>query len=144
VLEQLRIPGEFDFIFKIDGRIDTNHTEIPNMMLQPIVENCIRHGIKHLEDHKGMIEILMELRGTVIRCTITDNGIGRNPAGNQYEGLFIKQKSYGMDIVRKRLELLPGAEERGVLLEIDDLQHANGTSAGTRVSISLPYKIINE
>ncbi|MCP9750947.1 hypothetical protein EGI32_08185 [Ferruginibacter sp. HRS2-29] len=142
VLEQMRIPGEFEFRIETDERIDIFHTEIPNMMLQPIVENCIRHGIKHLEHRKGMITILLGLTGTVIRCTITDNGIGRDHSPANRSNIFFRQKSYGMEIVRKRLELLPGAEERNTIPEINDLYDKDGNPAGTKVSIELPYKII--
>jgi len=142
VLEQFRIPGEFEFNFEIDPQIDIFHTDIPNMMLQPIVENCIRHGIKHLENRKGLITILMQLTETVIRCTITDNGIGRDHSPENQSNMFFRQKSYGMEIVRKRLELLPGAEQRNTIPEITDLYDNNGMAAGTMVSIELPYKII--
>ena len=86
-LEQLRIPGQFEFSIAIDGNINISKTEIPNMMLQPIVENCIRHGIKHLENKKGTISISFHQHPDFILCTITDNGIGRNNNEKQAEML---------------------------------------------------------
>ena len=141
-LEQLRIPGEFDYHFKIDDTIDVNKTEIPNMMLQPIVENCIRHGIKHLENRKGNITIYMKPEPHFIYCRITDNGVGRNASENYNKGSFSEQKSFGLDIVKKRLELLNEPGRHVFSIETKNLHDADGIAAGTEVIIQLPFKII--
>ena len=141
ILEELRIPGQFDFRIEIDDKIDINKIEIPNMMLQPIVENAIRHGIKHLENRKGNIIISFKLTDRFICCSVTDNGIGRNELIKDNKNLFSGQKSYGMEIIRKRLELQPGSNEEDFFIEVKDIQNADGSAAGTQVIIQLPFKI---
>ena len=140
-LEQLRIPGQFEYSIDIDPAIDINKTEIPNMMLQPIVENCIRHGIKPLESKKGMIQISIKKMPGHILCSVEDNGIGREFAWKERNKLT-EQKSYGMGIVRKRLELLAETEDGNFSLDITDLRNESGNPEGTKVILQLPFKIV--
>lgn len=142
-LEQLRLPGHFEFTIDIAGDIDVSKTEIPNMMLQPIVENCIRHGIKELVGKKGMINISLLKQGDFIICSITDNGAGRKNIRNNQVNSIEKQKSYGLDIVRKRLELLTEKINADYCIEIKDLINTDGSAAGTQVVIQLPFKLSN-
>ena len=53
----------------------------------------------------------------------------------------MKQKSYGLDIVRKRLELMPETMHRNFNIEMRDLQNTDGSNAGTAVILQLPFKI---
>jgi len=141
-LEQLRIPDQFTYHFAIDDSIDINKTEIPNMMLQPIVENCIRHGIKHLEGRKGNIIISMTIKiPGFIYCVVADNGVGRKISEHYNKGSFSEQKSYGLDIVKKRLDLLNEPGQDFASIEINNLVDPDGSAAGTEVIIQLPYKL---
>lgn len=138
VLEQLRMPNGFDFIFSIDHNIDQYKTEIPNMMLQPIVENCLRHGIKHLKNKKGKIEITIHQVNGCIRCIVSDNGVGRRKKTTTFE--LTPHKSYGMDIVQKRLTGLPDYTPNNYFLQIEDIVGADDIVIGTRVTLQLPFK----
>jgi len=140
-LEQLRIPGQFDFSVDIDKDIHVHKTEIPGMMLQPIIENSIRHGIKHLENKKGQIDILLKQDGEYILCSITDNGVGRGKLGQSNGSSFRENKSYGIEIVTKRLSAMSFNQQNEGRLEIEDLFNTDGSPAGTKVTILLPFKI---
>jgi len=140
ILEQLRIPGQFEFSIGIDAGIDKQKTEIPNMMLQPIIENSIRHGIKHLDNKKGFITILLKEEGKFIVCSVTDNGVGRRGSAKDGENPFSDNKSYGMDIVNRRLEAMSVHEEKESMLQIEDVDNPDGSAAGTKVTLRLPYK----
>lgn len=143
VLEELRIPGKFKFTITVDPDIDRNKIQIPNMMLQPIVENSIRHGIKHLEKPGAHIAIDIIKEDPYIRFAVTDNGIGRKASGQTGIDLFAREKSFGMDIVQKRLALIEGGEKKGAKLVVEDLYAADGSAAGTKVIILMPYKEAN-
>lgn len=139
-LEQLRLSGKFDYSITADPSINIEQTFIPNMMLQPIVENCVRHGIKSLEGRHGSITVHFDKGKNVLTCTVTDNGVGRNGISSFDEKAFSKHRSYGMDIVRKRLETFAefNAGESGI--EIKDLFDTGRQPAGTQVILHLPYK----
>lgn len=141
-LEQLRLSGRFDFNIIADNAIDINTTLIPNMMIQPVVENCVRHGIKSLEERKGIINVHFIPGKDSITCTITDNGVGRSSISLQKQSNFTTHKSYGMDIVRRRLETFSEFNTDKSGLEINDLYDSNNLPAGTEVILHLPYKNI--
>jgi len=140
ILEQLRIPGQFEFYIQTDANIDTLKTEIPNMMLQPIVENSIRHGIKHLDNKKGHVNIMLEQADDHIICTITDNGVGRKKLKEANGDYFNENKSLGMDIVNRRLEALSFHPANETMLKVEDLYDPAGLPMGTKVTMRLPFK----
>lgn len=140
-LEQLRTPDHFDFCFNIDKDIDICTTAIPNMMLQPIIENCIRHGIKHLQDRKGMITVNITKKGHCINCVVTDNGVGRKKLS--LLNSLASHKSYGMEIVRKRLTGLANYKPEDYFVKIIDLIDESEKPIGTKVIVQLPFKIVS-
>ena len=139
-LEQLRLAGKFGYTVTADESVNMDEIFIPNMMVQPIVENCVRHGIKALENKTGIINVTFSRYGKVITCIITDNGIGRNNAADFNQKNITKHKSYGMDIVRKRLETFSEFNLTGTGVEIRDRFDEEGLPAGTEVILHLPYK----
>ena len=79
----VRFAGEIDYLEEIDPEIDLDGIRMPSMILQPIVENAIQHGIHDcLED--GKVTLSVESVGAednetgrdVIRITVADNGVG--------------------------------------------------------------------
>lgn len=90
-LEQLRFPDQFTSEITIDPDIDPDMDEVPSLLLQPIVENAINHGLRPL-DSGGELKIHFRLDpedDDVLICTISDNGVGRkisallkSPAGH--------------------------------------------------------------
>lgn len=140
-LEQLRLPDSFTFSLRVDPAIATRTTVIPNMILQPIVENAIRHGLKPLKNRLGKLEIHILQTGSFISCKIMDNGVGYNPAKRTVSGHGI-HKSLGLDNVRKRLNLLfPPPEE--TVLEINPIKDPDTLKTiGTCVSVRFPNQQI--
>ena len=139
-LEQLRITGRFEYFIDADKTIDAEKIHIPNMMIQPVVENCIRHGIKSLEHRKGFINVHFKMNEGKLTCTVKDNGIGRKNSANESADL-IKHKSYGIDIIEKRLKVFEELNDEQMGVEIKDLFNDDATPAGTEVILQLPYKI---
>lgn len=90
----------FNFTITIEDGIDINHTQIPAFLLQPIVENAIKHGIRNRTEPGGKIFIVISRKNEYLQITISDNGTGYSSAtsGNQIS----------MDIVSERLKLMGG------------------------------------
>ncbi|MEL7122965.1 MAG: histidine kinase [Bacteroidota bacterium] len=132
-LESLRHP--FQYHFQVDGSIDIHNTYIPSMILQPIIENAIIHGLAPQEGaRKLLVQIDPGQEG--LKCTIKDNGIGI--LASQKHTIRKNHKSVGMKLVRQRLELmgLDGQEH----LSIIDRSTLNPPAQGTLVSLTIPVE----
>ncbi|WP_294237690.1 sensor histidine kinase [uncultured Chryseobacterium sp.] len=82
-LQQLRLHDSFDYEFIFGGKI-TMQERIPPLLLQPLIENAIEHGLKPLENRKGKLVLTFEkdLSKTTMTCIIKDNGIGVEASKN--------------------------------------------------------------
>ena len=107
------------------------------------MENCIRHGIKELEGRKGKISVSLSKKVDFILCKITDNGAGRKSTKENQYNIIEQHKSFGLDIVRKRLELLNEKNNFNYRIDIHDLKNNDGSAAGTQIVLQLPYKTGN-
>ncbi len=82
---------------------------MPNLIIQPIVENAIEHGIDLKKDGRGKLIIEAVDAGDIIVFHVIDNGVGIS--SDKMKNLMTrKTKGYGMYNVNKRLELFFGAE----------------------------------
>ena len=135
-MEQLRI-RDLQFDMDIDPAIDTEHTMIPNMILQPYLENAIWHGLSPKEGNKYIkINILHLSEG--ISILITDNGIGRKKAAELQSRYRKAHKSKGMELLRKRFDLISAEFGSAIKIDIKDLQE-RGIDTGTSVHLLIPH-----
>ncbi len=136
-LEALCHGNRFTFTIETDQRIDPEATFIPVMLIQPFVENAVIHGLLHLLEKPGRIDIRFILDEKSVFCEIEDNGVGRTKA-KEYESQTKKDhKSAALEITRERLAQ---TNEKGMSeskLEIIDLFDENGNAAGTKVVIRI-------
>ncbi|MBI5541598.1 MAG: histidine kinase [Bacteroidia bacterium] len=137
-LELLRFENLFDFkisVFPDDSILDY---QIPSMILQPYVENAIRHGLIHRKE-KGMLQITVrkEEAGRIL-CSIEDNGIGREKA----EEIRLKTKpdhqSLGTQITESRLRLINKLYGSEMFINTFDLTDSKGNPIGTKVELNIP------
>lgn len=137
-LERARLENQFDYEFSIDPEINTRDFQLPPLILQPFVENSIRHGIKYLPEKNGMIRIkVIRLPGR-IRISIEDNGIGRQ-ASQQYKTAYhVQYQSKGMSISSGRIDLMNKTAAKKIQIEVLDLHNLSGAAAGTAVNIEIP------
>lgn len=124
-MEQLRTP--FSFTIELAGTVDATNTEIPGMLLQPYVENAVKHGVIGRSD--GYISLLVGRENDTLIFTISDNGRGMEDTAPR-NGSTGK----GLAIVKKRIELLN--ELYGAPL-ISTAIHTN--AAGTIITIQLQH-----
>jgi two-component system LytT family sensor kinase len=120
-LEQLR----FHFAYKIDTGKITNLSElqIPSLLLQPLVENAVKHGISTLQD-KGRIEIVFSQSNSDMQVRITDNGKGFD--------IHRAAQGYGLKLTRQRIALINEMSKmHSIVMDID---------AGKGTTINLTFK----
>lgn len=135
LLEKLRLP-DLQFVISIDPAINKEKTYIPNMILQPYIENALLHGLSHKTvDRK--LELNIRKKGVFVVYEVKDNGVGRKKAA-ELNGVYRKEhRSRGMDLLAKRFELLGNEFGSTIQSEVCDIIK-NGEVQGTRVSITVP------
>ncbi len=134
-LTRLCYEGKFDFKIKVDKNIDAEDTEIPSMLLQPHVENAIRHGLLPKKE-KGLLEIVFSSEEDELICHIRDNGIGRKAAKILKEQSSHLHKSTGMALTSERADILNEIYDVEIDISIQDLEDKTGKALGTDVCIS--------
>jgi len=121
-IEQARFGDKLTVKFDIDGV----HTKIPSLLIQPLVENAIQHGIVPARS-PGIVTISVKKQGTKVKITIADTGVGIDPdvIPRIYQG-SLGSKHIGMANVHQRVSLLYGEG-----LDIQRREH------GTEVSFNV-------
>jgi tetratricopeptide (TPR) repeat protein len=136
-LESLRFKDRFDYKISVDEEIDTLLFKVPTMLIQPYVENSICHGLMPKAD-KGFVKIDLKLNTDHIICTIEDNGIGREAAGERSKQKNGNHNSMGTRIVSSRLDLVNELYGTSLKTVYTDLKDDKGEPEGTRVQINIP------
>lgn len=139
-MEQLRYGDAFNFTIKINETVQADFTEIPAMLLQPYIENSLRHGIRHKTNGKGLIELLFLQENDLLTCVVKDNGIGRAAAQQLKSAQHIEYQSKGMALTARRIELLNTQANAGIKVLVTDVYDEQGTVTGTQVTIQIPLK----
>jgi len=131
-IEQVRFADRLNVKFHIEP--ETLDALVPNMVLQPLVENAVRHGIA-TRDRSGTIEVLSRREGDRLRLLVRDNGPGL-PAGFDWKNgngsSTSKKHGLGLGNTRARLQQLYGTEQ--------SLELRNVNGGGLAVNITLPYR----
>lgn len=122
--QQIINPDRFDFELKIDPLIDIDLEKLPPMLIQPFVENAIRHGILP-SDKKGQLKLSFLNTANGVLIEITDNGIGIDKAGQMLEKSPMRYTSRGKELTMKRIELL---NRVGFKIEVQTLSDNSGTN----------------
>lgn len=142
-LEQLRFGTELEYKILIEENIGIPLTQIqiPGMIIQPYVENAIKHGLLHKKGNKHL-EIKFYKEKTHFFCQIRDNGIGRKQAGKIARRRSKYHKSFASQANLNRIKLMNELSNSNITLKITDLYKDN-QAAGTEVLLKFPLERIS-
>lgn len=141
-LEQIRFRNSFDYKISIDQSLDPSFIRIPPMIFQPFLENSINHGISHLSDQEGLIELVIEaLDHEYYKVIIKDNGVGREYTKKNKTRRLTNHKSLGTQIIEDRLTAINRLYESSAFFEYTDLYDSKGVPSGTMVEVILPINL---
>ena len=121
---------EFDVEFDVDESI--GQYQSLNLMLQPLIENAIAHGIDVKTDGRGKLTITGKEDGDLIVLTVADNGVGMSDE-QAARILTEESKGYGVRNVNERIKLYYGEQY--------SLQIESKIGQGTKASIRIPKRI---
>ncbi|SER26163.1 Histidine kinase [Neolewinella agarilytica] len=146
--EQMRMGDKLRFHIEEDPELDTFSYYLPTMIVQPFIENSIKHGIGGLPQG-GLITLRfkMDEEQELLLVEVEDDGRGRRMQG----GRTGKHASKALGITNKRMDQLnavyatasstssaPASAPKKYRYEIKDLKHPDGSPRGTLVLLYLP------
>lgn len=123
-LEQLRFP--FSYSLTVDENIQPDTIEIPGMLIQPFVENAVKHGIA--PRGTGEIIIRLSLQNQLLIIDITDDGPGLDTEANG---------GFGIRAVTNEFEILKTLYNTEIGVTIENRQEKEAVS-GCHVRLSIP------
>jgi sensor histidine kinase YesM len=109
------------------------------MIIQPHVENAIRHGLLHKQDENGLLTIRFLVDEDTLKCLIEDNGVGRRKSNEIESWKQLAHKPQSTRITQDRIDLLNKSTQLDKYkVTFTDLHADKGEGTGTRVEIILP------
>ena len=136
-LEKMRTDNKFNFSINVPEEILHDGYSISPMVLQPFVENSIRHGILYRTDSKGHIKIEVIQYEKGLKFIIEDNGVGRLAAGLYKSKSPIEYQSKGISLTEQRINLMNRDRKEKIEMIVTDVE-SNDNIRGTRVTIVYP------
>lgn len=138
-IQMLRFADRINYLFVIEQGLDTKELDILPLLIQPIVENAIAHGLEEVESN-GQIMIEVYTKGKdILHIDISDNGCGMSPETLEKIRIRIEtphlnsNRSIGLYNINQRIRLCYGTQYG---LAIDSTK-----GKGTKVSLILPLTI---
>jgi len=136
-LQSLRFKNKLEYRIEVDSNIDQQLTSLPPMLLQPLIENAIEHGLAP-RNGNGKVTIKIQEEGNYLCIVVTDDGIGIN------ESLLIKKTNLqstglGTTITMKRLKLLNRNRKKKIKFSLTDYNSVKLGGGGTVAKFKIPY-----
>jgi LytS/YehU family sensor histidine kinase len=139
-LESLGFDKTFTYDIRVDESLETDDIFIPPLIIQPLVENAIWHGLMHKEGEKHFSVQFVNNNDDDLRCIVEDNGIGRKKAAaidaNSLSHFAYQSKATAL--LKERLQLLKQKTGKEATMFTEDKME-NGQPTGTRITIIIPY-----
>lgn len=135
-IERSRFNEKFDVVMRVRNSTDKtlNKVFIPPMLVQPLVENAINHGLYHMHNNEGVLKLYVLITEGKTVIVTDDNGIGRKAAKNLRDKIF---PSVGNRIISDRIAILNESGRAKAELKIVDKYNKDGSAAGTRVILTI-------
>jgi LytS/YehU family sensor histidine kinase len=133
-IQESRFNNQLKYTINCDPEL--NQIQIPAMILQPIVENAILHGIAHKIEGVGLISIRAIKEEGEIHIIIQDNGIGRK--ASKLINVTKSHRSAGYPLIQKKIDLLKIKYNVSVSYTITDINEKNNQT-GTIVHLIIDY-----
>jgi tetratricopeptide (TPR) repeat protein len=133
-LEHMRFRDQFDYEISVDENLDTETTLIPNMIVQPHLENAIWHGLRYKET-KGSLLLKIFLRDNKVIIMVNDDGIGLTHSRELKTKNQMVHQSRGITNTKERMALLNELYKKEIALTVAEKA---APLTGTIVEITLP------
>jgi hypothetical protein len=136
-IQEIRFRDEISYRIECDPSIYSK--QIPAMLVQPLVENAIVHGLSHTVD-RGNLVIRFEETSDFLRISVEDDGIGRAQSAKIQQGK--KRRSMGMALIQKKIDLMKSKYGVSIALDLEDLRE--GERPGTKAVLTIFRSVSQE
>lgn len=138
-LEMTKLRLENQFTYELIGKEDIPMDALfPSMLLQPLLENATIHGIS--PDGATHCVLVFSMDMGIIKCQLTDNGLGINYTKNKKEQMAVRRVSKGVTLLQKKISSINILYKLNLALIIEDLSELGGHNRGTRATITFKLR----
>jgi len=135
-LEATRYNNSFTYEFIADDKLELKTLVLPPMLIQPLIENAILHGLIAESRSDAHLEVRLEKTATGICITVSDNGLGMAKSAKMPKKLAgVKEKSIGIASIKERIEMI-NLQTNTTEAKFSIVAGENG--AGTVATVCLP------
>lgn len=139
-LEAERFGNKLHYEIKIAPDLRVESIKLPPMLIQPYVENAIKHGLLHSKTIWNLKLSFSEINNGLF-VEIDDNGVGRKKSEQLNKARQTGHQSFAMSANQSRLEILNKGLTQEIGLNIIDKTDSYGQPTGTRVELFIPERI---
>ena len=134
-IEKLRFEEKLTYQIDVDDNLEIEDLVIPSMILQPIVENAVNHGLFHKKEN-GKITISFNfIDEKTYQVKVIDDGIGIHKSKEIYKNSAKNYRSSSTEVLKERLHLLEQSKMWEIEYNLIDLSEVK-EKEGTEVSIT--------
>ena len=131
-LEKLRFKELVNYKMQIEEDVETEDIMIPPLMVQPLVENAVKHGLLPRLSSESLVCIHVFEKDNLLYIEITDNGIGLSQSLQSKNRLH---ESFGLVNLKKRTDHLKKIQQQDINIEVTEIRDETGHIKGTRALI---------
>lgn len=130
--EQLQYSNKFDYAIHVSDELDIENVYVPPMLIQPYVENAIKHGILYEKERRCRVDVsFVKTDDDRLLIMIVDNGVGRTKAKEIQDSFIRMYKSRGTQILGERIKIM---QELGHGIHVETEDNPGG---GTIVTLEI-------
>ncbi len=135
LLEKLRFEDQLNYTIEVADTLFLSEVMVPPLLIQPLVENSIKHGILPLKAKgvKGFIHISVYERANILYIEVKDNGVGIEKAKEKKS----LHSSFGLENLKNRVQQLSIIQGRNISFHFADVKDDNGVQQWTIATISM-------
>jgi len=134
-LEAMRYDNAFSYTFKVNEELALKELLLPPMLIQPLIENAILHGLIESPQPDAHLDVTLNLESSYVYISVADNGVGYQKSTKPVLPKGIKEKSIGLKSIQERVDMI-NRQNHGFQASFDIRLGEN--EKGTIATICLP------
>jgi sensor histidine kinase YesM len=137
-LQKMRMDPEIEFKMTTNLNQEAAAYLIPPMLIQPVVENAIIHGLSPLKNKKGVLHLTFTDKNKSIQIRVEDNGIGYETSRQKKNKAKALHKSMATKIMKERIDIFNYLDKNKTSFSIYSKKEKN-KEVGTIAHLEIPY-----